>query len=141
MLLLFYQLFTMNKTLFIISVFQTGFDQAYKERMGPVWSGFKFRMELYTDIKWMVNRFYRFHKLLIRAGTGNQHSVVFKITAIIVIEFETMAMSFINYFLFVQAVLQTFRTNGTRIASQAHRTSFSHFTVLVFHKVNDRIFA
>ena len=64
--------------------------------MRPVWTTLEFRMVLYTDMETIGTDFYSFYKSMIWRSTDNIHTMRNKLFTEVIVEFVSVAMSFLD---------------------------------------------
>lgn len=63
-----------------------------------------FRMELSTNVPFQCWNFHNLNQIRFRIDSYTFHAVVFKLLAVVIVKFITMAMAFLYVFLFVSLI-------------------------------------
>src|SRR2546423_2627949 len=97
------------------------------------WLRFEFRMELDSDKPRMFGNFDDLNQIALFANTRKRESMLFEQRTIFVVEFISMAMTFMNQRLAVSLGHPARFDELTRIRTKAHRTAHVFHLFLLFH--------
>lgn len=117
---------------------QSGFNEAFEQRMGVVRLGFEFWMILHSNKPRMRCKFHNFYQATVRAGASDGHASVGEFFAIVRIEFIAMTMAFADFLLAIgcrcTCAWSYLRTAGR---SQTHCAALVANPLLAFQKTDD----
>lgn len=71
-------------------------DKMYENRLGTFNGALEFRMILYPDEERVIGNFHDLHEACLRISSAGRHSHLLEKLEVFIVEFVTMAMSFID---------------------------------------------
>jgi len=99
-----------------------GLDEAFKERVRPIWPRQKLRVELASDHEWMIAELGDFHEFPVRRETRINHPMFSENFAVGIVELIAMPMALKNRCALICTLCQRTFHKFTGIESQSHKT-------------------
>ena len=81
--------------------------------------------------------FYNFYKVAFRIVSNTHHTVSFKLFFIVVVEFVSVAMAFLNVLLFVDVGRRVSSVVSRFVSTKTHCTTHIGDILLLFHNVDN----
>ena len=101
---------------------------------------FEFGVRLRSQEPRVVFELDHFHNVLVRRNAANVHAVRFELVAIVVVDFVTVAVTFVNELLTVSLIRFGILRQNAGVLPQTHGAAEVCDVVLVGHQVNHRVF-
>lgn len=101
---------------------------------------FEFGMKLAAEHKWMVAQFRDFDEIAVGRLSAVYHARVAQQVAVLIVEFKTMAVAFVDLVGVVRRVRFGALLQDARIRAQPHRAAQFGDAALFIHQINNGIF-
>ena len=111
-------------------------DEGQEQRMWFQYRAAVFRMELCTDKPFQGRDFHDFHQVGFRIDTYALHTRLFEFFLVAVVEFVTVAVTFLDVFTLVSLISLGVRVDNAFISSQTHGTAHVGDGFLFLHDVD-----